>query len=210
MRDTVLFRNLSDGEYRLALETLEAAEKEYAKGEILIRPDTVFTAFGLVKKGTVQISRIDRDGNAYIMARAGKNSYFGESMAFLRNRTCVIVSAVEKCTVVWFKTDFITNNKPKSVLENKLISNYISLVSERALTLNDRIQLLSVKNTAEKVVRFLSDYEKEKGKPFKVPYTREAMAGYLGVNRSALSKVLSELRNKGKIDFQKNIFTLKT
>ena len=43
---------------------------------------------------------------------------------------------------------------------------------------------------------------------FRIPYDRQQMADYLGVERTALSKELSKMRADGLIAFRKNEFTL--
>jgi CRP-like cAMP-binding protein len=43
-------------------------------------------------------------------------------------------------------------------------------------------------------------------KKFSIPYNREGLANYLCVDRSALSRELSNMRDEGLIDFQKNRF----
>ena len=41
---------------------------------------------------------------------------------------------------------------------------------------------------------------------FEIPYSRKDMADFLGVDRSALSRELSRLREEGIIDFDKSTF----
>jgi CRP-like cAMP-binding protein len=48
-----------------------------------------------------------------------------------------------------------------------------------------------------------------KSNSFDIPYNRQELADYLGVERSALSKELSELQKKGIITFHKNHFEIK-
>ena len=46
------------------------------------------------------------------------------------------------------------------------------------------------------------------GKTIRLPFTREAMAVYLGVNQSALSRELSRMQKEGIIRFQGRVFEL--
>ena len=43
---------------------------------------------------------------------------------------------------------------------------------------------------------------------FDIPFDRQRMADYLNLNRSALSKELSRMRDEGLITYHKNHFTL--
>lgn len=42
-----------------------------------------------------------------------------------------------------------------------------------------------------------------------IPFDRERMARYLGVNRTALSRALTQLKAAGRLDWRKNVFILK-
>jgi CRP-like cAMP-binding protein len=44
---------------------------------------------------------------------------------------------------------------------------------------------------------------------FRLPLRRTEMAEYLSVNRSAMSRELTALKNEGVIDFDKDFFTLR-
>ena len=43
---------------------------------------------------------------------------------------------------------------------------------------------------------------------FSIPYDRQGLADYLGVERSAMSAEISKLRKEGIIECQKNQFTI--
>jgi Mn-dependent DtxR family transcriptional regulator len=49
-----------------------------------------------------------------------------------------------------------------------------------------------------------------KSSEFDIPYNREELANYLGVERSALSKELSDLQKQGFITYHKSHFKLNT
>ena len=45
---------------------------------------------------------------------------------------------------------------------------------------------------------------------FDIPFSRQQLADYLGVERSGLSVELGKMRNEGLLDFHKSHFLLKT
>ena len=53
-----------------------------------------------------------------------------------------------------------------------------------------------------------SQAEAQGSRRFTIPYDRQALADYLGVERSAMSAELGKLRVEGKIDFKRNYFEL--
>jgi CRP-like cAMP-binding protein len=42
-----------------------------------------------------------------------------------------------------------------------------------------------------------------------VPFNRERMAEYFGVTRPALSRAIGQLRDRGLLDWRKNVFTIR-
>ena len=86
----------------------------------------------------------------------------------------------------------------------------LRLIADKNMDLNEKLDILGMKTTREKISAFLMYHSRLQGKTtVAVPYDRNTMADYLGVNRSALSRELGKMRDEGLIDFHKNIFTLK-
>ena len=59
------------------------------------------------------------------------------------------------------------------------------------------------------MLTLLEKYRKDGENTVKLPFDREAMANYLAVERSALSRELSRMKAKGIIDYNKNEFIIK-
>jgi CRP-like cAMP-binding protein len=89
----------------------------------------------------------------------------------------------------------------------KLIENMLKLVAVKALKLNQKIEILSKRTIRE---RLLVYFEMQSGgrSRFTIPYSREELAGYLCVDRSAMSNELSKMRDEGLINVQKNMIEL--
>ncbi|MCM1230800.1 MAG: helix-turn-helix domain-containing protein [Ruminococcus flavefaciens] len=69
---------------------------------------------------------------------------------------------------------------------------------------------MSQKKTKEKLMTYLLEEAKRQGKPdFIIPYDRQALADFLGVERSAMSSEISKLKKDGVIDSKGSWFCLK-
>ena len=67
------------------------------------------------------------------------------------------------------------------------------------------------KTTREKVLSYLSECAvSSAGEAFEIPFSRQELADYLSVERSALSASLGKMRDEGLLDFHKSHFLLKT
>ena len=87
----------------------------------------------------------------------------------------------------------------------------MNIISTKTLMLNRKNELLSKRTIREKVMTFLSQQAiSANNNSFKIPFSREEMANFLAVDRSALSRELSKMKEEGIITYNKNNFTLIT
>ena len=207
-----LFASLTEAELSEALSLLHAMEKSYRKGECIRMAGECFYTFGLVLSGRIEVYMEDFDGGRMMMAGVGEGDSFGESLAYLHTvESPVVIFAAEESRVLWldaafFKQSASSYTAPLSLL---LRERFVSLLAKRALMQNERIQILSKAGLRDRLVTFFSQCEhRHKSKTFRVPFDRAALAVYLGVNRTALSRELSRMREEGIIDFYKDSFRL--
>ena len=90
-----------------------------------------------------------------------------------------------------------------------IAARLLTLAARKNLALSERIFCTSPKHIRERVSVYLAGQSARAGsRRFRIPYDRQQMADYLGVERTALSKELSKMRADGLIAFRKNEFTL--
>ncbi|MCM1221400.1 MAG: Crp/Fnr family transcriptional regulator [Lachnospiraceae bacterium] len=93
---------------------------------------------------------------------------------------------------------------------NQLLCNLLREMAKKNLALNQKIRFMSQKKTKEKLMTYLLEEAKRQGKPdFIIPYDRQALADFLGVERSAMSSEISKLKKDGVIDSKGSWFCLK-
>lgn len=205
----MLFKDLNDSEIEKALNLFSAIKRKYSKGEMIASAGTKLERFGLVLSGTVQVSFIDIDGNSVIMASVTSGDTFGESLCWLNvTEIPVTVTAFTDTEVLLLSPQSLSNSN--DALACELRNRFVSMIATKALAMNDRIQILSKPTVRQKIITFLSQYSnRSQTKTFSVPFDRETLALYLGVNRSALSRELSAMQKEGIIEFYKNTFKIR-
>ncbi len=204
-----LFSSLSKTETDAALRFFSAELRHYRKGETLCPVGERLPGFGLVLSGIVQVFCDDLAGERVIMASVPSGSTFGESLCYLgvEDSPVWIISSLE-CDVLWLRCDML-RSVGDDPLERKIYRRFVAMLAERALSMNDRIQILSKLTIREKLLTYFSQCARAAGsRTFTVPLDRESLAAYLGVNRSALSRELSAMQRDGMIEFYKNSFKI--
>jgi CRP-like cAMP-binding protein len=82
-------------------------------------------------------------------------------------------------------------------------------IATQNITLHQRIEITSGKTTREKLLKYLNVQSRRLGSnSFVIPFDRQELADYLGVDRSGLSNEISKLRDEGLIKCERNRFEL--
>ena len=203
-----LFRGMTEARMDRALQILRAEYREYRKGEFLHHAGQPMNRFGLVLCGAVRVCTDDIEGSRMIMAEVSPGVTFGESLSFLRiPEPGIYVTAAEDTGVLWLSAEECFSEQADAELE--LPKRFTALLAERALAMNDRIQILSKLTLRQKLIAFFTSASRSAGsRTFSVSMNREDMAVYMGTNRSALSRELAQMKREGILDYYRNSFQL--
>lgn len=206
-----LFKSMSQEEIQSVLGCLGAHITQYQKDDFIIhvgdKPENIY----IVLDGQVNVIREDLAGHRFVIANISANQVFGESFAIAEMPEYPLsVQAAVDANVLYFKANKIT-----SICENrcgfhkKLVDHMMMLLAKKNVRMNNRMHCLTKKTTKQKLLFYLVEelHLVQKGE-IVLPFNREELADYLGVNRSALSRELSALKKKGVFTFKKNTFTL--
>ena len=91
----------------------------------------------------------------------------------------------------------------------RLIHNLIRISAEKSLSLSNRMMHTAPKSIRDRLLSYLSEQATRNRSPrFSIPFSRQQLADYLGVDRSALSNELSKMQRDGLITYRKNEFQL--
>lgn len=202
-----LFLGIAEQELPDLLERLGATSGSYEKDETIFWEGRSADTVGIILSGGVHIVREDRGGNRSVIAWMDAPQLFGEAFAFSGiDRFPVSVIAASDSEIV-----LISARKMLAMSgeDPRIIQNLLRIIAKKNLLLKERIELLYIRTTKEKLMAYLSDQAKAQGsRRFTIPHDRQALADYLGVERSAMSAELGKLRAEGKIDFKRNYFEL--
>ena len=202
-----LFSGMNDKELHYALDFFDAIPKAYKKGDFLQSVLSPFERFGLVISGSIQVCCDDIDGYPMIMANVSEGDTFGESLCFLSSESPVYIRATSDAEILMMSTKKLHSSDRSS---HHLVMRFTKMLAARALSMNDRIQILSKITLREKILTLLTQYrQKTASNDILLPFDRADMAIYLGTNRTALSRELTNLKKEGIIDYQKNHFIIK-
>ena len=206
-----LFTGINGNEIEAVLFYLSAVKRNYRKDEYIFRAGEHISSVALLLEGNVHIQREDYWGNLSILNKVFKGEIFGEAYAL--SGSCAILNnavAVENSTILFLDFNRIfAVNPPDLKFYPVLIQNFFSLLAEKNRILAQKLGHMSQRTTREKLLSYLSEQSIKSGSPsFDIPFNRQQMAEYLNLDRSALSKELSNMQSEGLLNYKKNHFTL--
>ena len=188
-----------------------ARTKTVEKDEAIITEGDPSNIVGIVTSGKLQIYKEDMSGFQTIISEVVPGEMFGEVFACAGVKEMpVSIYAAEKSTVMLidFKR-FLTTCSNACPFHSKVIQNLLQAVSQKALYLNKRIEIMSKRSIRDKLLCYLTiEYGRKKDEHFTIPFNRQQLADYLCVERSALSAEMSRMKKEKIIDYKKNEFWL--
>lgn len=212
LKKVSLFDGIGENEIETMLKCFCARTTHYNKNESVLLEGDPAESIGIVLSGRVQILKDDFYGDRSIVASAAEGEIFAEAFACAGVQSLpVSVFASEESTVMFIAyRKLMTPCHEACAHHNRLIRNLLHTVARKNMVLNQKLEVLSKRTTKEKLIAYLSHEAKKAGKNrFEIPYNRQELADYLGVDRSAMSAELSKLRDAGVIEFQRSRFRLK-
>ena len=166
---------------------------------------------GIVLTGAVQTVQDDYFGNRSILSMAGPGQLFAEGFACAGAETIPVsvVASTDSEVMLIDCSHIMTICHNVCAFHNQMIRNLLHSVAKSNLQLNQKIEILSKRTTREKVMAYLLSEAKIQGSDeFTIPYDRQELADYLGVERSAMSTVIGQLRDDGIIQVNRRHFRL--
>ena len=211
LSNTPLFHGVKENEIDRLLSCLGAREKSYKKNEIIFRAGSIVHEIGLVESGSVNIVVNFYWGNSNIFGHVAEGMIFAENYAAIPGRELICdVVAAESCEILFLDLNkLLTTCSNGCIFHQRLIHNLLRISAMKNLNLSTRMMHTAPKSMREKLLSYLSEQAMINGNShFFIPFDRQQLADYLGVDRSALSSELSKMKKDGLISFKKNEFTL--
>ena len=206
-----LFSGIEPNDIQKMLVCLSATRKEYDKDEMVVCEGDPVNEIGIIVQGTAQSTKLSVTGKQTIVSLHYPGGYTAVLTAASRTRKCPMsVQALEPLSVIFIPIKNVLANCSKScTAHEQLLGNLFDSIAERALELHDRNDCLIMPTIRDKVLTYLTRLSREsETQVVSIPFNRDAMAQYLNVDRSALSRELSMMKRDGLIDFYKNEFKL--
>ncbi|MCL2144765.1 MAG: Crp/Fnr family transcriptional regulator [Endomicrobia bacterium] len=211
LKDNILFNGLSFKQIGDMLFQLNPSVKKYIKGEFIINAGDRVRDVSIVLEGNIKIIKEDIRGIRCVIAQCGRGDMFAEALACAHTDfSPVSVTANTACSVMFVNFDKITGFKIKPAeIASKLVRNMLTILAKKNVYLNDKLEHIGKRSIREKLLSYLAQQHLLSGKKiFTLPFTKTDLADFLFIDRSAMSRELTNMRKEKLIDFDGNTFKI--
>lgn len=201
-----LFRGIPVPDMAAVLEAIDASEMRVKKGESIVFDNV--RPIAVVLEGVIQIVQDDYWGTRSIIHMLMPGKTMGESFTTFPgvNLNQKAIAQTDVVLLAFSKDKMLGGSFPEQKL---ILENLLGIYSIHQRIFLQKFQLLSRRKTRDRLLAYLSMTALEKGGPcFTVPFTRQEMADYLCVERSAMCAELSVMQKEGILRYKGREFEL--
>ena len=192
---------MTEEEIELCLKEARADILGFRKGEMIFNQGDKPRYITMLVEGSVSVGNDSVNGKRSILGMfSNPGELFGEVFLFLNhdeyaNYAC----ASSPSRILEIPKEYLTRlgDKP-SPLQNKMLSNLLTIFAERTYYLNNRLQVLSCSTLKQKIARFILQNMNDRDR-VTLKMSREEFADFLNAARPSLSRELMKMQEDGYI-----------
>lgn len=208
LNKSILFQNVDIDEIYTLLSSVLYNISIYKKDDVIAIEEDDCNSLGIILSGSVEIHKPFPSGKIVTINNFQAGNVFGEALVFsgTHKYPATIISSSDSEIMYINKEDIIKLMRT----DDRVLNNFVSVLSNRILMLNNRIANLSYDTVRKKVANvILIEYNKQKNKDLILPFCRKKMAELLNIPRPSLSRELMNMKEDGIIDYYKNRLKIK-
>lgn len=203
-----LFKTFTKGELVELFKIDSYHIRNYKKDQVIHFQNEICTTMDIILIGQAAAQNIDEDGNILTVSTFTPTDIMGANLIFAtRNSYPMTVIAKSDVTILHIHRKFILELCQSNT---EFLKALITVISDKAITLTDKINSISLKTIRECIIDFLTyEYHIQKTNVIKLNMTKKEMAERLGIQRPSLSRELNKMRTDGLIEYDAKTITIK-
>jgi CRP-like cAMP-binding protein len=204
-----IFEGISNKNKNKLLKNLGADTLHYTKDESIIRLFKDDNIINFIVKGNVKVVLNNINGNQIVTEDLYDGDVFSSTINYIdENETDAIVT--EDTEIISMNQQDIIDFKDNSKsYYNVFIKNLFIIMTKKISERNERIQILTKKTIRYRLLEYFEIMRKKNNSlNIYLPYNYIDLAAYIAVDRSAMSRELSNLKDEGFINIKGKKITI--
>ncbi|MDC7127260.1 MAG: Crp/Fnr family transcriptional regulator [Spirochaetales bacterium] len=199
-----LFSGLTTEELSGLLERVDYQLVDYSRGDYLMREDSPYPYMSVILSGTIEIHRVLESGNNLCIELRERGEVFGGAVAFAeegKKAECDIIARTKTQVLRIPRADVyeILAYYPR------VNQNITRLFSERVLSFQQRLELLSYSSIRKKIFYYCRNILRpDEDGSLRLSLSKSKWAEYMNVSRPSLMRELRVLENEQLLSIEKD------
>jgi CRP-like cAMP-binding protein len=195
--ESILTEWLSTGEARY--HAFEAEAIVYLAGDPC-------SAVDLVAEGEIAVEKLDEEGRLTRISQFGKGEVFGANLIFSGLKVFPFgVTALKPSKLLRVESEALI----KLAMQNRsVLLSLLKAISIKSFALSQGIDYLTGRSIEDKVLIYLRQNLPQGMTRLELTLTKKALAEYLDISRTSLSRALRQMKASGIIDYDRTSITL--
>lgn len=202
-----IFKGLQPSETENLLALVPHQIRHFHKDDLLAVAGEEVKAVMILIEGKLQGEMIDFSGNSLKIEELmppqmvaagflfGKNSRFPVNLSAMADGKILII----------LKPNFTRLLS----LDNRVLNNFLNIVSDKAQFLSRKISFLNFKTIREKIAFFLLQHYKPGFRNIQLQQNQQSLAEMFGVARPSLARTIGELQREGVLEWRRGEVEIK-
>lgn len=208
LKQTFLFDNCTDTDVYHIVECLCGYVKKYQKNQIIYNLYDNIEYAGVVLSGEINAVMVNSNDNELVIRKFTDGGLFCADYACIPDEKSDVQIVTKKDSLVLFlkTSNLFLDSAIRCEHASKATANLLKESVRNNIFQTRKVQILSQKHIRERLMLYfngLRDNSTDKNKHIHIPFNRQELADYLGVERSALSREMGRMKDEGIIDYNK-------
>lgn len=196
-----LFNGITGKNKEKLLSYLETYTINYKKNMTILDSFKRDNIICVVIAGSLIITRIDKNGTRTIIEELDEGTIFGTTFSAINNNEYEIRTTEDVSLLIFDFDNIINFDENRLSYYTQFLKNLNKILFEKLAKNNDRIEVLTNKSTRDKLLAYFNMVSRRNGsRIIYLPFSYTDLADYLAVNRSAMTRELSNMKVEGLIE----------
>ncbi len=209
LQNNRLFLDIKESDIPGMLKCLGSRKQSYPKEDFIFLAGQSAPAVGILITGKAQVIKENMLGDSMIIGNLEAGDMFGETFACMGQKVMpVSVIALEPCEVLLLDVARIVHTCQSACpFHQQLVTNLLRIMAQKNAMLNRKMSFITHKTIRSRLEAYFYDQMEQSGSyRFAVPFNRNELADYLCVDRSAMCRELSRMKEEGVLDYSGKSF----
>ena len=198
-----MMRGIAPQCYGTVLFCLQARTIDYQRGVHVAEVGEATRCAGVLLRGGIEEFLYDENGNQITVAHIHEGQIFGAELACSGGVTSpVCLRTASACTVMLLNFGVLLSESSLGCpCRMQVTANLMRDFARQVLAFNTKVRILGQKRLRDRLKIYLQTLTPNADGVYTLPYSRAALADFLCVDRSALSRELCRMRDEGILSF---------